>query len=285
MIQSAITRLTQELRLRRYSWKTVRSYTRALQKFFEVTGIAPTAPPETETIRSFLLEQEQKKYASSTLTLYWQSIRFWYCEVLKIPLAFTYKTPKRPRKLPVILAKEDIKRMMRSTFNVHHRLLIGLGYGAGLRVAEAVRLRVEDVDTYRALIHVRQGKGNRDRYTLLPKTVQGMYNEAVRGKVRDEFIFESQSRPGHHITERTAQKIFQQACIRAHVQKEASFHSLRHSFATHLLEDGTDLRYIQTLLGHRDIKTTERYTQVSANSMQRLKSPLDMAYRRADVLW
>lgn len=153
-------------------------------------------------------------------------------------------------------------------------LLHLLIYSAGLRVGEVVRLKPEDIDSERGLIHVRQGKGRKDRYSLL--AVQAL--DGLRIYFREyrplKWLFPG-SQPDRHLTERSVQKIFEHACVRAEIKKEVSVHALRHSFATHLLEGGTDLRYIQELLGHASCKTTEIYTHVSQKNLKNIQSPLD----------
>ncbi len=147
-------------------------------------------------------------------------------------------------------------------------------YSAGLRVGEVVRLRVEDIDSKRMLIHVKGSKGRKDRYTILSGIALKVLQEYWREYQPSNWLFEG-ARDGRYLSIRSAQKIFEQACERAYIRKDVTIHSLRHSFATHLLEGGTDLRYIQELLGHRDSKTTEIYTHVSIKSLGRILSPLD----------
>jgi len=156
-----------------------------------------------------------------------------------------------------------------------------LMYSAGLRVGEVVRLRVEDIDVERKLIRIRGGKGRKDRYTMLSEVALGMLNKYMQKFKPQKWLFTG-AKPGRHITTRTVQAIFEQACEKANIGKEASVHSLRHSFATHLLESGVDLRYIQELLGHKSSKTTEIYTHVSNKDILRTKSPLDRLFENKE---
>jgi integrase/recombinase XerD len=156
--------------------------------------------------------------------------------------------------------------------NVKHRLMIALTYGAGLRVGEVVALRVRDLDFDEGTVVIRQGKGQRDRISLLPQMLAAELRQLISGRDKREFVFRSQG--GGRLTTRTAQKVFSQALKAAVIRKSASFHSLRHSFATHLLENGTDLRYVQALLGHQNIRTTQRYTQVTNPRLKQITSPL-----------
>ena len=158
--------------------------------------------------------------------------------------------------------------------NIKHKAILMLIYSAGLRVSEVVKLKPQDIDSQRKLVHIGNAKGRKDRYTLL----SGIALETLRnywGKYKPKkWLFQSQDKE-KHITTRTVQRIFESACKKAGIRKEVSVHSLRHSFATHLLEQGTDLRYIQELLGHKSSKTTEIYTHVSNRDLKKIKSPLD----------
>jgi len=172
----------------------------------------------------------------------------------------------------VVLSRSEIEKILQSVANRKHKLLLSLVYGAGLRVSEVVSLRVQDIDFDRELIHIKNAKGRKDRVTILPKKLvqefQGL-SQFCSGK---DFVFCSNR--GGRLSARTAQKIFEQALKNAGIKKDASFHSLRHSFATHLLENGTDVRYVQALLGHQNIRTTQYYTQVTNPSLRKIVSPL-----------
>ena len=147
-------------------------------------------------------------------------------------------------------------------------------YSAGLRISEVVKLTVKDIDSKRKVISIRQGKGNKDRISLLSDNALGMLRIYYKAYKPEKWLFPGKDNQ-KHLTTRTVQKIFQSACRKARINKKATVHWLRHSFATHLLESGTDLRYIQLLLGHNSSKTTERYTHVSVSSMEKIKNPLD----------
>lgn len=149
-----------------------------------------------------------------------------------------------------------------------------LVYAAGLRVGEVVRLKREDIDDKRKVIKVEQGKGKKDRYTLLSSRAELLLKEYSSVYKPDVWLFEGDI-PGRHLTERSVQRVFENSCKKAGITKDVSVHVLRHSFATHLLESGTDLRYIQELLGHSSSKTTEIYTHVSTKDLRKIQSPLD----------
>lgn len=153
-------------------------------------------------------------------------------------------------------------------------------YSAGLRVGEVVRLKINDIDSKRMLIHVVQGKGSKDRYTILPQLCLEQLRTYAKKYHPETWLFPGPT-SGSHLTERTVQKVFENACIKAGISKDASVHTLRHSFATHLLEGGTDLRYIQELLGHSSSKTTEiYYDHVTEKSIMKIQSPLDRIDRK-----
>ncbi|MFP4492150.1 MAG: tyrosine-type recombinase/integrase [Spirochaetaceae bacterium] len=182
--------------------------------------------------------------------------------------------PRQSRKYPDILSKEEVFELLGALSNIKHRFLLSLAYSGGLRVSEVVRLKVADLDFDRGLLHIRSAKGNKDRYTILPRSIQGLYTQ-----YRNNFMVHSWLFPGQelskHLSVRSAQAIFDRALSQTTISKLLSFHSLRHAFATHLLENGTDLRYIQELLGHKSSRTTEVYTHVSNLSVRNITSPFD----------
>ena len=168
----------------------------------------------------------------------------------------------------------NIARLLDAVENLKHRAIILLTYSGGLRLGEVVRLKVEDIDLDRKLVHVRQGKHRKDRYTMLSAVAQKAVQDYRRQYPPETWLFPG-ARPGRHLTERSVQKAFDRACKKANINKRISIHTLRHSFATHLLERGTDLRYIQVLLGHASPKTTQIYTRVTNRDLAKIQSPLD----------
>ena len=202
-------------------------------------------------------------------------MRFLLRHVLRRPdLVEATPRPRRVRQLPVVLSTQEVRAVLAALANPKHRAAIMLMYGAGLRVSEVVRLRPGDLDADRHLVHVRGGKGRKDRYTLLSDVAYDavrVYVQAFRPPV---WLFPSTT-PSRHISARSIQKVVARAGRTAGVKKALTPHVLRHSFATHLLEAGTDLRYIQELLGHSSSKTTEIYTHVTRRDLARIRSPLD----------
>jgi site-specific recombinase XerD len=186
--------------------------------------------------------------------------------------------PKKKKKLPKVLNKTEVKDIISAVDNLKHQLILILTYSAGLRVSEVVKLKISDIDSNRMLIYIRSAKGYKDRYTLLSKSALNklrLYLKAFQVHKYDaQWLFPGQDKD-KHLSKRSAQKIFKRACRQAGINKEVGIHSLRHSFATHLLEQGVDLRYIQNLLGHKSSTTTEIYTHVSNKNLIEITNPFD----------
>ena len=270
-MDNQIQRLDDELRLRRYSPKTRASYVRCVTAYFDFAK-EKANQVDVGLIRTFLLQKEEKGDSSQTINLYLNAIKFYYRDVLKSSEKIDIKFAKRTKRLPVVLSKQEIESILATIANGKHYLLIALSYSAGLRVSEATHLRVRDIQPDELMITIRQGKGNKDRVTIFSEKLKNKIISMVAGREGDEYVFASER--GGKLTERTAQLVFQRALQKAGIKKSATFHSLRHSFATHLLENGTDVRYVQELLGHQNIRTTQIYTQVTNPSLKRIKSPL-----------
>lgn len=212
--------------------------------------------------------------ATSTLNIIINALKFYYGEILKKDFIFEVKRPKKDRKLPVVLNREEIAKILLSITNIKHKAILTLIYSAGLRVGEIIKLKIEDIDTERMLIHIKGSKGRKDRYTLLSQRALEILKEYRKEYRPPKWLFPGQNKE-RHITTRTVEKVFANACRKAGIKKPVTVHTLRHSFATHLLEGGTDLRYIQELLGHKSSKTTEIYTHVSTKDIGKIRSPLD----------
>ncbi|MBI4090754.1 MAG: tyrosine-type recombinase/integrase, partial [Candidatus Komeilibacteria bacterium] len=254
------------------SKRTIKSYLAHNRRF--LATINKSAREVTvQDIKNYLLYlRVQERYSNTSLNNVISALKFYYEGILKRRLFSSIKRPKREKFLPVVLTRQEIARLLDTVQNRKHRLLLAVAYGAGLRVSEAVRLQVRDIDLEALTIHVRGAKGAKDRITIFPEKIVNDMRECVSGKKASDPVFASWR--GGALTTRTAQKIFEQALARAGVQKSATFHSLRHSFATHLLENGVAARYVQELLGHQSIKTTEHYMQVTNPQLKHIRSPL-----------
>jgi site-specific recombinase XerD len=272
MQQKYLEQTRRELKLRNYSFKTIKAYLGCLREYFDFQKINLEKIDE-EKIKQFLLNKQDKNYSSQTVNLYLNSIKFFYREVLKIPQKINLKFSKRSKKLPIVLSRKEIKNIIDAIKNPKHKLIISLAYGAGLRISEVISLKVKDVNLEELTIHLKNAKGKKDRITIFPEKIKTDIQNLMASKNSNNYLFESER--GGKLTERTAQKIFKKAFRGASIKKDATFHSLRHSFATHLLENGVDVRYVQELLGHQNIRTTQIYAKVTNPSVKNIRSPLN----------
>lgn len=269
--QELINKIENELKLRNYSRKTIKSYLTCLSEYFKYIKNVKREP-EIANIKSYLLEKQSRGRSSQTINLHLQAIKYFYQEICKSKTRIDIKFAKTPSKLPVVLSRNEISLMIKSINNLKHKLLISLSYGAGLRVSEAINLKIKDIDLDELTIHIKGAKGNKDRISTLSDKIRNDIKNLMVLKNANDFVFESNR--GGKLDERSAQKIFENAMKKARIKKDATFHSLRHSFATHLLENGVDVRYVQELLGHANIRTTQIYTKVTNPMLKNIKSPL-----------
>jgi len=263
-----------ELRSRKYSPRTRKAYMyynslicRTLQK-----------PPEeirSDDVTEFIaLMEKNKESSASAINLAVSAIKFFFRYVLKKDDINEHHRPHQDGRLPIILSKEEVHKILAAEKNPKHRLLLMLVYSSGLRVSEVVKLKREHIDLSRKVIYIRQSKGRKDRSTLLSEKAARFIEEYYSFYEIEKWLFEGQPATSH-LSIRSAQYIFDKALRNAKIFKRISIHNLRHTFATHLLESGTDIRYIQTLLGHANLRTTERYTHVAKRNVLNIKSPLD----------
>ncbi|MBD3360707.1 tyrosine-type recombinase/integrase, partial [Candidatus Peregrinibacteria bacterium] len=257
--------------LRNFSYRTIKTYQYCILEFFKVKSHG-FSTGDVDLIKEFLIAKREEGLAPQTVNLYLNAIKFFYGEVLKFPVKIDVRFAKRQKRLPVVLSHREILKILDCIKNKKHRLIAALAYGAGLRVSEVVSLKVENLDFEQGMIFLRKAKGGKDRRTILPEKIKKNLAGFVSLKDPDDFVFESER--GGILSTRTVQKIFGNGLKKADIRKRAAFHSLRHSFATHLLEKGTDIRYVQELLGHRSIKTTQIYTRVTSKGISNIESPL-----------
>ncbi|MHA6484088.1 tyrosine-type recombinase/integrase [Paenibacillus sp. strain BS8-2] len=270
-------KMLEALKLRGYSPKTIRVYLSHLERYTAYVLQQRSSSETGKDLHHYSLYLIDSGYSHAYVNQAISAIKFYRERVQLIRDESSFVRPKKESKLPHVLSLNEIKKVLESINNLKHKTLLMLTYSSGLRVSEVVRLRYEDLDAERRTLIVRQGKGRKDRQTLLSEQAYLMLQRYASESTEyggKEWLFQGQY-VGKHLTERTAQKIFEQALTASGINKKASIHSLRHSFATHLLESGIDIRYIQELLGHRSSKTTERYTHVSIKDISRIKSPLD----------
>lgn len=260
-----------EMRLRNFSYKTIKTYKYCILEYLKYKN-KNFGCDDVDIIKDFLIAKQDSGLAPQTVNLFLNSIKFFYKEVLKCQISINIRFAKRRKRLPVVLSHEEILKILDSIKNKKHRMILALAYGAGLRVSEVVSLKVQDLDFIRGIIFVRKAKGGKDRRTILPERLKKSLAGYVCLKEFDDFVFESER--GGMLSTRSAQKIFESGLKKAEIKSNATFHSLRHSFATHLLENGTDIRYVQELLGHRSIKTTQIYTRMTSKGILGIASPL-----------
>ncbi len=263
--------LERELKIRNYSQKTMKSY---LYYNRDLLFYCQKDPREikTEDIKKYL-DYISSGRSASTVSVAYNAIQFYYKEIWRRSFFINIKHPKKNKYLPVVLSKQEIDRMLAVLANPKHNCIVGLLYGTGLRVGELVRIKMMDIDLDRMMLRVFQGKGKKDRMAILPKKLKSILANQDKLKKPSDYLFTNGR--GGRLTEATIQKIVAGAALKAGIKKNVSPHTLRHSFATHLLESGVDIRYIQSLLGHARLETTQIYTKVALNKLEEIKSPLD----------
>ncbi len=264
----------QKLEIKRYSDNTIVNYVHCFEVFINYYKDFDLLRINENDIRNYLQKLVREGKSDSYINQAVNAIKFYYEIVLEMPNRFySIERPRKTRPLPKVLSKEEIKSIINHTNNLKHRCIVSILYSSGLRRAELLNLKVEDIDSKRMIINVSSGKGNKDRITLLSPSVLRdlrIYYKEWRPK---KYLFEGIK--GGKYSEQSVLQIIKKASARAGITKRVSPHVLRHSFATHLLENGTDLRYIQVLLGHSSTKTTEIYTRVAINNIRIIKSPID----------
>lgn len=257
----------------KYSLKTRKRYTAIIERYARFIDCPLFDSTAADAIRFISSLERDCRASASTLNQAVSALRFLYVRILgrEAPIE---RRPRPDHRLPSILSREEAHAIISAPRNIKHKLILALAYSAGLRVSEIASLRVSDIDADRNLIFVRSGKGRKDRYTLLAMKTKRILNIYTEVYQPSEWLFEGQH--GGHLSIRSIQGIFTHASKNAGISKNVSIHSLRHSFATHLLEDGTDIRYIQELLGHANAKTTQIYTHVAQKDFLRIHSPFDL---------
>ncbi|WP_052339900.1 tyrosine-type recombinase/integrase [Gorillibacterium massiliense] len=265
--------LKKELILRGYSIKTIKAYCGHVERYFRYL-YSPRNQRVGLNLQDYSLTLLNQQLSHAYVNQAISAIKFYFENVLREKETAPYIRPKKENKLPNVLSLNEVMKVIKAPSNIKHKTLLFLAYSSGLRVSEVVRLRLQDFDHERKTLWVRQGKGRKDRLTLLSQTAFEVVQSYLQQQALTTWLFPGQIE-GRHLSERSAQKVFEQALANSGVHKKVSIHALRHSFATHLLEGGIDIRYIQELLGHKSSRTTEIYTHVSVKDVRRIKSPLD----------
>lgn len=273
--QLVLKRFIEEIQLKGYSDSTLKTYRNEFGVFLNYLKEIPAESVTTEDIRNYILYCiNDLKLSEATIHSRINAIKFYYEQVLRRErFLITIPRPKKPSKLPKVIAPDNIKKLFELTLNLKHNTMLKLCYGLGLRVSEIVNLKIKDIDSQSMQVFIERGKGKKDRYVNLPESILPQLRIYFMKYKPKMYLFEGQF--GGQYSSRSAQQVFKNALQKAKINKTVGIHSLRHSFATHLLEQGTDIRFIQELLGHNDIKTTLIYTEVSDKSIRKIISPLD----------
>jgi integrase/recombinase XerD len=268
-----LKKLETELKLRGFTPKTISAYLYHNRKFLEFTKKQPSEIDEDD-IKLYLAHlMSELEYKPSSVSLALSCLRFFYQDILERNIFVKVKAPKAEKKLPTVLTKDEVRKLLAATDNFKHKLLIELMYSSGLRVSECARIKINDLELDEKMGTVRGGKGRKDRLIILSEMLIDHVKKYL-GKRKDNnpYLFPVNEKC---ISIRMAQKVVNDSAKRADIKKRVFCHCLRSSFATHLLESGTDIRVIQELLGHANLQTTERYTHVSTEQLKKVRSPLD----------
>lgn len=266
---------SQYLKSKRYSISTINSYINILRQFFNFRSDKSFSEIDNMDVADFNYQYIIKKGCSRTAQNHFISAMklFYEKQVNKSLDIELLERPKNAKPLPVVLSKDEIKNIIYTIKNLKHRTIISLIYSAGLRVGEVINLKINEIDSKRMVIQINNSKGNKDRVVRLSQNILELLREYFKYYKPKEYLFEGQD--GGRYTASSIRKIFYTAVEKAKINKKVKVHTLRHSFATHLLENGTDLRYIQMILGHRSSKTTEIYTHVAYSNILNIESPFD----------
>ncbi|MPM26483.1 IS91 family transposase ISTha3 [bioreactor metagenome] len=268
-------KMIMEMELRGYSPKTIKNYTYHISSFVRFYKKSPSLLGESEIRRYLHHCITEKKLNEGTVNAGYSALKFLYTKILNKPWNVEKLTRvKERRRLPIVLSPEEVKNIFDATEYLKHKAILMTIYSGGLRVSEVCNLKITDIDSKNMQIFIREGKGKKDRYTLLSKTNLEVLREYWKEYKPKEFLFSGRYRTDA-IKPRSVQRVFEKARKKAGVSKHATVHTLRHSFATHLLDSGTDICYIQRLLGHTRISTTTIYLHLRRMDLLSIKSPLD----------
>lgn len=276
-IEHLLSEFERKLVLQRYSKNSIENYKSAVRSFLKIAEKKfgnPTELGNMEIEKYVFWKIEKHKISHSHQRMIVASIDKFYQSVFGIKLTLKHLYPSRTKHiLPKYLNLDEVKRMIATVTNLKHRCILKLLYGCGLRLNELLNLKITDIDSSNMIIHIRNAKGNKDRVVMLSMQLLDELRVYVKEFKPEIYLIEGQS--GGVYSERSVQNIVKEAARKAGIKKRVTPHMLRHSFATHLLENGTDIRFIQELLGHSSIKTTEIYTHITSISKSKIKSPLD----------
>lgn len=284
----ALQKFVEQLKLKAYSTSTIKTYRNEFLQLLQLLKKKPVYELTQDDLRRYMVyAMEKQGINENTAHSRLNALKFYFKQVLgRENFFWDIPRPKKPIQLPKVLSEKEISRLFNAVSFLKHKAILFTAYSAGLRVSEVINLQWKHIDRQRGQILIEQAKGKKDRFVVLSPVLEDILISYYReSKVKPiKYVFES-NLPGQPYTVRSAQIIFSQAKQKAGIKKEVSFHSLRHSFATHLLEKGTDVRYIQELLGHFSIKTTTRYLHVAKEKLVVIESPLDSLFKQGGIDW
>ncbi len=267
-----LKKLEIELKISKNSGYTIRNYLDCNRRFLEYTK-KNTQDITQDDVKLYLVEN-LSEYSSSSLIVFLSALKYSFSNILHKDITLNIKRPKREKRIPSVLTKEEIKNLIDSIASQKSKLMVSMMYACGFRVSELINLKIDDLDFQEKVGNIRQGKGKKDRIFNIPEFLLEdiISHSEKQKKQKKHYLFTG---PKGKLSERNLQKIISGAAKRAGINKNVHCHTLRHSFATHLLENGVDIRKIQELLGHSDLSTTQIYTHISKEELKKIKSPLD----------
>jgi len=275
----AILKLEEKLIRLNYSWQTVKTYKHCFNTFLRYYSGKEVQEITKAEIESYLVHLiREKGIAPSTQNQIINAIKFYYEKVLHHPLQFyNLQRPKKFKSLPNVLSTQEVRRIFQAVSNKKHYCMLLAIYACGLRVSELTRLRIQDIRSGENLIFIKSGKGKKDRYVPLSAHLLKELRAYYRIYRPDYWLFEGQT--GGQYSTRSVQNVFRRAVKKARINAYCTLHTLRHSYATHLVQQGTDLRTVQRLLGHNSLKTTQIYTHITDQQLAKVQSPLDRLFQ------
>ncbi len=263
-----------EAEFRRFSPRTIETYEGCLRKFFEAVR-KDYREITKKDVREFLEELQARKVAGGTMHVYLNAIKFFFEGIMHRNFRIDIKYSRRPKKIPVFLNKEEVKRMLEEVHNLKHRLIIEVLYGGGLRVSELINLKVKDIEINKGYGFVREGKGGKDRIFVLSKVVQDKLKNLIEIEKLEKQNFVFITNRKWKYSDESVREIIKKAAKFAGINKKIGCHTLRHSFATHQIENGYSLNEVQAMLGHKSPETSMIYVHMASPNMLNIKSPLD----------
>ena len=269
-----LQQIQQRLIIKRYSSSTVSTYMSCLTHFFNFHKTKDIETLSKQDILYYLESLVKKGYSKSSQNQYINSIKFFYEKFLEREKQYYFiDRPIKDKKLPIVLSKEEVQLIFNQIENLKHKTILVLIYSCGFRISELINLKIKDIDSQRMLIQIRNSKGNKDRQVQLTNQILCLIKKYYKSYKPVDYLINGLN--GGKYSSASIQKIIKRMAYKAGIKKDITPHTLRHSFATHLLEDGIDIRYIQSILGHSNIQTTQIYTHVSSRHLKNIKNPTD----------